>query len=77
MKRTERELFSDVDFRRARSRVIFLWTHAKDSENYDKEKWIDLMERLNDDESPDEIIAEAEALYELNHGAEWPSHLAT
>lgn len=72
MPAVKKALKKDPVFKAAWSRLIYLWSRARESECYIKKEWIELQQRLNASENIEAVMWDAEYLYEACQSEDWP-----
>jgi hypothetical protein len=69
----ETPVVDPAEFKKARTRLLFLWGWAQEAEYYNKKDWKYLDSRLHSTPNPEEVLLLAEQMYELCQDLSWPS----
>lgn len=69
----DRPVVDPTVFKKARTRLIYLWGLAQEAEYYNKKDWLYLDYRLQSTPNPEDVILLAEQMYDLCQSDDWPS----
>lgn len=69
----EPSIYERPEYLKARSRLLYLWGLAQETDHYCKKDWIHLDGRLGLGDDPEEVLRNAELKYELCQDLSWPS----